>query len=292
AAPPARSVRVAHSLRSFAWHQSLPGGLRPPEPPYTGARAPLRRRAPFAWLTRCARSLGISRYPGDFVRRNPLTPALARRSAGALRSRGSLPPSLKLRRDLAEAPTARRRALCSCAWPQSLPGSLVVPHHVQEDILERFAAGLNRVNLHALLHQPEDDGWNHGIALGSQCDHVRPRLHDVRSEARQALNDRSPDRTNPQLQVEHLGRSRKTAFLDDAAALDEHDAIAGGFHFAEQMRIEKDRDPVGAQLGDDIAHQQPPQWIEAGGRLVHEHELRVVQQRLCEPHSLKHALAI
>ena len=27
------------------------------------------------------------------------------------RSRGSLPPSLKLQRDLAEAPTARRRAL-------------------------------------------------------------------------------------------------------------------------------------------------------------------------------------
>ncbi len=32
------------------------GGLRPPEPPYTLARGPLRRRAPFAWLTRCARS--------------------------------------------------------------------------------------------------------------------------------------------------------------------------------------------------------------------------------------------
>ena len=30
----------------------LSEGLRPPEPPYTLSRAPLRRRAPFAWLTR------------------------------------------------------------------------------------------------------------------------------------------------------------------------------------------------------------------------------------------------
>ena len=99
-------------------------------------------------------------------------------------------------------------------------------------------------------------------------------------------------RTDAKLQVEHLGRSRETAFLDDAAALDEHDPIARGFHFAEQMGIEKDRDPVGAQLGDDVAHQQPSQWVEAGGRLVQEHELRLVQQRLCQPRALQHALAV
>ena len=99
-------------------------------------------------------------------------------------------------------------------------------------------------------------------------------------------------RADPQLQVERLGRSRETAFGDDAAALDERDPIAGGFHFAEQMGIEKHRDPVGAQFGDDVAHQQPSQWIEAGGRLVQEHELRLVQQRLCQPHALQHALAV
>src|SRR5207237_4499858 len=32
--------------------------------PCTRSRPPLRRRAPFAWLTRGARSLGISRYTG------------------------------------------------------------------------------------------------------------------------------------------------------------------------------------------------------------------------------------
>ena len=124
-------------------------------------------------------------------------------------------------------------------------------------------------------------------------------LHDVGSEARQAVNDRKPrlrrgfgGQADAQLQVERLGRSRKTALLDDAAALDEHDPIAGGFHFAEQMGVEKHRDPVGAQLGDDVAHQQPSQWVEAGGRLVQEHELRLVEQRLGQPHALQHALAV
>ena len=100
------------------------------------------------------------------------------------------------------------------------------------------------------------------------------------------------DQADAQLQVEHLGRSRETAFVDDAAAFDERHAIAGRFHFAEQMGIEKHRDPVGAQLVDDVAHQQPAQRIEAGGRLVQEHESRLVEQRLRQPHALQHALAV
>src|SRR5262249_7981503 len=62
----ARSARVAHSPRSFALgfasrrenslHEALSGELRPAGPPYTRARAPLRRRAPRVWLTRLARS--------------------------------------------------------------------------------------------------------------------------------------------------------------------------------------------------------------------------------------------
>src|SRR6478672_39609 len=56
AASPARSVRVAHSLRSFAasrgrtsilLRRASPLGL-----PNTLSRSPLRRLAPFAWLTR------------------------------------------------------------------------------------------------------------------------------------------------------------------------------------------------------------------------------------------------
>src|SRR6476469_6484710 len=49
-----RRRRAARSTSSSADSNPfilLVGGLRPP-PPYTLSRAPLRRRAPFAWLTR------------------------------------------------------------------------------------------------------------------------------------------------------------------------------------------------------------------------------------------------
>ena len=101
-----------------------------------------------------------------------------------------------------------------------------------------------------------------------------------------------PVRRHAQFQIERLGRRRETAFGDDAAAFDERHAIAGRFHFAKQMGIEKHRDPVGAQFVDDAAHQQSAQRVEPGGRLIEEDELRFVEQRLGQPHPLKHALAV
>ena len=112
------------------------------------------------------------------------------------------------------------------------------------------------------------------------------------AETRQALQDRGADGRDAQFQVERVGRRRERALVDHAAAFDERHAIAGRLHFAQQMRIEEHRDPVGAQLVDDAAHQQPAQRIEPGGRLVQEDELRIVQQRLRQPHALEHALAV
>src|SRR5260221_611070 len=63
AAAPARAVRVAHSLplvrgrRALVIRRASPLGL-----PDTLARAPLRRRAPFAWRTRC-RSFAVAGPP-------------------------------------------------------------------------------------------------------------------------------------------------------------------------------------------------------------------------------------
>src|SRR6266571_1406822 len=47
----ARRDRVAHSL-TLVRSSTFSGGLRPAGPPYTLIRSPLRRLAPFAWLTR------------------------------------------------------------------------------------------------------------------------------------------------------------------------------------------------------------------------------------------------
>src|SRR5262249_8641487 len=102
AASPARSVRVAHSLRSFATSTSVVRGsssIRGASPlglPCTRSRSPLRRLAPFAWLTRCARSRRVRRSSGVHLVSEGLRPsdsptrALARRFAGSRRSRGLL----------------------------------------------------------------------------------------------------------------------------------------------------------------------------------------------------------
>ena len=80
-----RSARVAHSLRSFASRGASPLGL-----PYTLSRSPLRRLAPVAWLTRCARSLLLR----GLAPRTPLHASLARPASplaplSLARSRGS-----------------------------------------------------------------------------------------------------------------------------------------------------------------------------------------------------------
>ena len=56
--------RALSKVRVLPGALYLTGGLLPAGPPNTLSRAPLRRRAPFAWLTRSARSLGVHR-PGS-----------------------------------------------------------------------------------------------------------------------------------------------------------------------------------------------------------------------------------
>src|SRR5213078_3306618 len=70
-------------LRACLIREALPLGLPPPP-----SRAPLRRRAPFAWLVRCAHSPLLSRgpsglsYPRGVAPRTP-PPALSRAAAPA-----------------------------------------------------------------------------------------------------------------------------------------------------------------------------------------------------------------
>src|ERR671914_99531 len=87
-----RSVRVAHSLRSFASDPScVSGGLRPAGPPYTLTPGGPTIPAPFVWLTRCARSLLIHHAcPGGFAPPAPPTHSLAGTPQSPLRSCGSL----------------------------------------------------------------------------------------------------------------------------------------------------------------------------------------------------------
>src|SRR5260221_411861 len=138
AASPARSVCVAHSLRSFA---SVRHGLSPLGLPYTRTRSPLRRLAPFAWLTRSARS---HQFATGFRPSDSPTRALARRFAGSLRLRGSLAPLVRISSPRAFAPRTPLHAHSLAASPAR---SVCVAHS-----LRSFASVRHRLSPLRLPH--------------------------------------------------------------------------------------------------------------------------------------------
>src|SRR5262249_8781264 len=82
--PPAHALRAPEVVEvdplrecfCCAYAHLLDRGASPLGLPYTLSRAPLRRRAPFAWLTRCARSLLTLRLGVSYtLSRAPLRPA-------------------------------------------------------------------------------------------------------------------------------------------------------------------------------------------------------------------------
>ena len=75
--------------------------------------------------------------------------------------------------------------------------------------------------------------------------------------------------------------------MHDLAALDDHDRVADPLDLLEVVGRDDD---VHAELGADAAdqgeHLRPLHRVEAVGRLVEEHELRVVRDRRGELHAL------
>ena len=65
-------------------------------------------------------------------------------------------------------------------------------------------------------------------------------------------------------------------------------AIAQHFGVGKNVRREKNGAPLFLQLQDDVAHFTPSHGVEAGHRLVENHHLRIVQDRLRDSHALQH----
>ena len=58
------------------------------------------------------------------------------------------------------------------------------------------------------------------------------------------------------------------------------------------MRGKQHRSPLLLQLQNDVAHFAPADRIEAGHRLIEDHDFRIVQNGLSQPDTLKHAFRI
>ena len=76
---------------------------------------------------------------------------------------------------------------------------------------------------------------------------------------------------------------------DEPAGVDHHDVVAHLLHVVEQVRGHQHRDAERAEAGDEREHLLAAERVEAGGRLVEQHQLGIADERLGELRALAHA---
>ena len=96
---------------------------------------------------------------------------------------------------------------------------------------------------------------------------------------------RPEDRTGPQPALD-VGDA---ALGEDLSAVDDRDARAQLLELGEDVAADEDRLAEAAQLAEQLAQLDAGPRVEAGGRLVEEQDLRVVDEGVREAESLLHA---
>ncbi len=129
-----------------------------------------------------------------------------------------------------------------------------------------------------------------GQALGPDgvADHGSGRDQcraERRSAVRAAVGVRDLDRQRGR----GLGELIRGRGPQQLAAVDDDDMITGALQLTEEVGGHQDGDPeVGVDAADQAEHLVPADRVQTVGRLVQEHQLRVVHQRLGQLHPLLH----
>ena len=74
----------------------------------------------------------------------------------------------------------------------------------------------------------------------------------------------------------------------EVAGVDHHHVVAHLLHVVEEVGGEQHRDAERAEAGDQLEHLLAPERIEAGGRLVEQHQLGIAHERLGQLGALAH----
>ena len=82
------------------------------------------------------------------------------------------------------------------------------------------------------------------------------------------------------------------AELLQLALVEDGDAVADVLHVLQAVAAHEDRLALLAQLDDQVLHPARAERVEAGGRLVEDDQLRVVDERLGQADALPHALGV
>ena len=82
------------------------------------------------------------------------------------------------------------------------------------------------------------------------------------------------------------------ALVDDAAGVDDRDAIAQFLHLGQLVAGEQHRDPFAGEAADQQAHVAHAGRVQAGRGLVEDQQPRAAQQRRGDAQALAHAVRV
>ncbi len=111
----------------------------------------------------------------------------------------------------------------------------------------------------------------------------RAPLSQFRNRFRRNVADAGGDADFP------VGMRSQIMAGDDFAFLDKDDLVAGDFHFAEQVGIQKYSGAAVALRANDVAHEAPAHGVETRRGLVEKNQLRLVNQGLRQTNALEHS---
>ena len=153
----------------------------------------------------------------------------------------------------------------------------------EEDVLERAPPGRERTEWEAEVGERVADRVERVVVVAAD-DHAR----GVEATRHVAPNELVDERLRFAVDVDHHAVSDAAQLVDrsvggDHAVAQDHHRVADPLDLLEQVRREQHVDPeLGAAATDQLEHLVALDGIEAVGRLVEQHELRIVGDRLGE----------
>ena len=104
----------------------------------------------------------------------------------------------------------------------------------------------------------------------------------------QLVADRDLEALAPDLALELV----RGAARDRHAVVDDHDVIGQAVRLLEVLGRHEHRRAATGQAGDEVPHREAPLRVEAGGRLVEEHDRRLGHERGAEVQAPAHAAGV
>ena len=168
------------------------------------------------------------------------------------------------------------------------------PTALRKRVFERRAARRHRHDLGAGCERLAQHLGNALVRhRAARCDRRRPRSAP-RSRPSSTSTSAGDHARQHDLGVELVVTEHgvRIALVADLALHDDRDAMAQHLHVGEDVRVHEHGLALRVQPHDEIADLLAADRVETAHRLVEEHDLRVVHQRLRDADALEHALRV